>query len=215
MVQKSMAPEKAEPAKKRGRPPAYDPELALDRALDVFWTAGYAATSLDDLVAATGMNRPSLYAAFGDKRRIYLKALGRYGALTGAAIRRQLAAERPLRDTLAGIFREAIKFYLRGAEGPRGCFSIGTAGVEAASDPEIRALVAESVRQTDAAFAARILLARAQGEATASGEAGALAALITATLHTLAVRARAGHTQAELDAVAAATVVLICGPAAT
>ena len=56
------------PPKRRGRPRAYDPQVALARAAAVFWKAGYAGTSLDDLVAATGMNRPSLYAAFGDKR---------------------------------------------------------------------------------------------------------------------------------------------------
>jgi AcrR family transcriptional regulator len=61
--------------KRRGRPPAYVPEVALARATDAFWSAGYAATSLDELAAATGMNRPSLYGAFGDKHDLYLKTL--------------------------------------------------------------------------------------------------------------------------------------------
>src|SRR2546423_14715860 len=75
MVQKrSKEPER----KLRGRPRAYDPQVALARAAEVFWKAGYAGTSLDDLVAATGMNRPSLYAAFGDKRALYLKTLEHY-----------------------------------------------------------------------------------------------------------------------------------------
>ena len=62
-------------AVKRGRPRAYDPDAALKAARDVFWVKGYAATSLDDIAEATGMNRPSLYAAFGDKEAIYLAAL--------------------------------------------------------------------------------------------------------------------------------------------
>ena len=81
MVQKKNSspakrrPAKAAPAvapapKRRGRPRGYEPEVALARALDVFWKDGFAATSLDDLSAATGMNRPSLYGAFGDKREI-------------------------------------------------------------------------------------------------------------------------------------------------
>ena len=61
---------------RRGRPRAYDPETALSQAMAVFWDAGYAATSLDDLSAATGMNRPSLYGAFGDKHALYQTPAG-------------------------------------------------------------------------------------------------------------------------------------------
>ena len=64
-------------AKTRGRPRAYDPDRALQAAQDVFWRKGFAETSLDELSAATGMNRPSLYAAFGDKKAIYLKTMER------------------------------------------------------------------------------------------------------------------------------------------
>src|SRR3954466_14833928 len=66
------------PPKRRGRPRAYEPDVALARALDVFWKDGFAATSLDDLSAATGMNRPSLYGAFGDKRELYKKSYESY-----------------------------------------------------------------------------------------------------------------------------------------
>src|ERR1041384_4755004 len=90
MVQKRNPPPRRGPAKKelpvaaipapkrRGRPRAYEPEVALARALDVFWKEGFAATSLDDLSAATGMNRPSLYGAFGDKRALYIKSYRSY-----------------------------------------------------------------------------------------------------------------------------------------
>ena len=61
-----------------GRPREYDPEVALQRATDAFWDAGFSGTSLDDLSARTGMNRPSLYAAFGDKQALYLKTLESY-----------------------------------------------------------------------------------------------------------------------------------------
>ena len=62
---------KKEEKRPRGRPRAYDPERAMDRATGAFWRAGYSATSLEDLTAATGMNKPSLYAAFGDKRAFH------------------------------------------------------------------------------------------------------------------------------------------------
>src|SRR5215510_8193364 len=96
MVQKKLMEQKAEP-KRRGRPRAYDPDQAIARAAAQFWKAGYAGTSLDDLVAATGMNRPSLYAAFGDKRAIYLKTLDYYMEEGRALARDALADDPPLR----------------------------------------------------------------------------------------------------------------------
>ena len=68
--------------KRRGRPREYDPELALAKARDTFWRAGYAATSLDELSDAMDMNRPSLYAAFGDKETLFLRALEGYVQLS-------------------------------------------------------------------------------------------------------------------------------------
>src|SRR5471030_2437736 len=89
--QKAMSPAKSDAGapKRRGRPRAYQPEVALGKALDLFRKDGFAATSLDDLSAATGMNRPSLYGAFGDKRELYLKSYARYRADARAAIDRK------------------------------------------------------------------------------------------------------------------------------
>src|SRR5438132_10173824 len=80
MVQKSKRPASGAPVtpKRRGRPRAYEPDVALGKALDLFRKGGFAATSLDDLSAATGMNRPSLYGAFGDKRELFIKSYRRY-----------------------------------------------------------------------------------------------------------------------------------------
>src|SRR5436190_11439952 len=127
---------KAEP-KRRGRPRAYDPQAALARAADVFWKAGYAGTSLDDLVAATGMNRPSLYAAFGDKRDLYLKTLDYYRDEGHALARDALAGDPSLPVFLKRFYGKALDLYL--AKGWRGCYSIGTATTVAAVDDEVRA----------------------------------------------------------------------------
>src|SRR5215472_16931180 len=75
----------------RGRPRAYDPEEALAQARDAFWDGGYTGTSLDDLSDATGMNRPSLYGAFGDKRALYLETLDRYRELGREAMKEELS----------------------------------------------------------------------------------------------------------------------------
>ncbi|HKE14967.1 MAG TPA: TetR/AcrR family transcriptional regulator [Kofleriaceae bacterium] len=199
--------------RRRGRPPAYDRELALERALDAFWKAGYAATSLDDLSAATGMNRPSLYGAFGDKRDLYLLALEHYRASSRAGVARALAPERSLREGLAALYAGALSRYLAGERGGRGCFLVSTATTEAVASPEVRAVMAESMRELDQAFEARLRLAAERGELPAGADPKALARLAQAVLHTLAIRARAGEERAVLDEIAASGVDLICGPA--
>src|SRR3979409_423767 len=103
MVQKSKKPAAKPDAmapKRRGRPRAYQPEIALGKALDLFRKGGFAATSLDDLSAATGMNRPSLYGAFGDKRELYIKSYVRYRADSRAAMADIFRVEAPIRDRL-------------------------------------------------------------------------------------------------------------------
>jgi TetR/AcrR family transcriptional regulator, copper-responsive repressor len=197
-------------AKPRGRPRAYDPEAALTRAMETFWKSGYAGTSLDDLAAATGMNRPSLYAAFGDKRALYLKALRHYWRMGAREMREVLIEDRPLRDALNEFYRRAIGIY-RGAPGrPPGCVSVSTAPSAAAEDDEIRIALAESVRRLDERLETLVRHAQQRGEIAPSADAAALALLSAATLHTIAIRARAGVTAEELEQMASKAVSAIC-----
>src|ERR1700735_841426 len=91
----------------RGRPRAYDPDVALQRARDAFWRTGYAGTSLDEISAATGMNRPSLRAAFGDKRELYLKTLNAYWRAKAVAMREALDG-RTVEDALMRAYEMAL-----------------------------------------------------------------------------------------------------------
>ncbi|MGP0060584.1 MAG: TetR/AcrR family transcriptional regulator [Beijerinckiaceae bacterium] len=207
MVQKEAD---AEP-KRRGRPRAYDPEAALERVLETFWKKGYSGTSLDDLAAAAGMNRPSLYAAFGDKRALYLKALDHYGRQSAIGLRTAFVADRPLRDGLMAVYDTALSIYLPARGQARGCFAVGTATTEAAADPDIRAALAKGVRALDRAFETRIRAAREKGELSRDADPAALAILASATLHTIAIRARSGTPRAELEDLARKAVGVICG----
>jgi AcrR family transcriptional regulator len=209
MVQKGKkAPRPPDEPKRRGRPRAYDPQVAIARAADVFWKAGYAGTSLDDLVAATGMNRPSLYAAFGDKRELYLKTLEHYRD-EGRALAREALADAPtLRAFLERFYAKVLDLYLEG--GPRGCFSIGTAATVAAVDDGVREFLADSTRTTDAFLRQQIEKARQRGELSRDADPAALAYLATATLHTLAIRTRAGLSRKELDPLVQAMIDVIC-----
>ena len=167
MVQKSKKPPVAKiddpvPPKRRGRPRAYQPEVALGKALDLFRKDGFAATSLDDLSAATGMNRPSLYGAFGDKRELFIKSYQRYREDARAAMGDIFRDELPIRKRLERIYAVALDIYLSGESGPRGCFTVMTAASEAVPDPDIRAMVLEGFVELDKAFAA--CFRRGQGE---------------------------------------------------
>jgi TetR/AcrR family transcriptional regulator, copper-responsive repressor len=209
MVQKKSSPQQG----RRGRPRQYDPDSALARAAAAFWKNGYAGTSLDDLAAATGMNRPSLYAAFGDKRDLYLKTLERYQQQSRALSAQLLADSATLREFLTRFYDGALELYRAGEADARGCFSISTAPAQATSDPAVHAFLSESIRGTDAFLADVIGKARDRGEIAASGDPSALAQVATATLHTLAVRSRVGVPRHQLKALAAAAIDLICGTA--
>src|SRR6201996_5245978 len=131
MVQKRKTtpalPQADTPApKRRGRPRAYQPDVALGKALDLFRKDGFAGTSLDDLSAATGMNRPSLYGAFGDKRELYIKSYARYRADARAKMIEIFRDELPIRKRLQRIYDVALDIYVGGEEGPRGCFTAMT-----------------------------------------------------------------------------------------
>ena len=159
----------------RGRPRAYDAETALQRARDIFWRSGYAATSLDEIAAATGMNRPSLRAAFGDKHALYLATLDAYWDRKAVTMRDALGGG-TVEAALMRAYGMALDTYFSGGSGARGCFVVATAITEAAEDADPRAL----------------------------------AQLATATMHSMAVRARAGAPRDELWSFAGKAVRVIC-----
>jgi TetR/AcrR family transcriptional regulator, copper-responsive repressor len=201
----------AEP-RRRGRPRAYDPQAALQKATDSFWRSGYSGTSLDEICAAAGMNRPSLHAAFGDKHALYLKALERYWQLSLTAMREALSGDdRPLDEALMCAYDGQLSIYFSSDGRPRGCFAIGTATTEAVEDPEIRSALAKGLRALDGVIEARLRVARERGELKDDADPVALAVLASAALHTLAIRARAGVPCTELREIAHKTVGIICG----
>jgi AcrR family transcriptional regulator len=219
MVQKRKPPTKkapakppaaAPPAKRRGRPRAYEPEVALARALDVFWKDGFAATSLDDLSAATGMNRPSLYGAFGDKRELYIKSYQSYRDRARLRMGEVFSAELPPRALLERVYAIALDMYLSGEDGPRGCFTVMTATSEAVYDPDIRKLVISGLVEMDRFFTRLFKTAQARGELPASANPDTLAQLASATIHTIAIRARAQVPRRELEAIVQGAIDLMC-----
>ena len=211
MVQKAKPPAAASEPKRRGRPRAYEPDVALGKALDLFRTQGFAATSLDDLSEATGMNRPSLYGAFGDKRELYIKSYQRYREEARASMVEIFRQEMPVRRRLERIFASALNIYLSGETGPRGCFTVVTAASEAVGDPDIRAMVLDGLAELDKAFASCFRRAREKGELPESADPAVLAQLASATVHSIAIRSRARVSRKDLEAIVKGAIDVMLG----
>jgi AcrR family transcriptional regulator len=211
-----MAQNKPTEGKGRGRPRAYDPQTALNQALGVFWNTGYSAASLDSIATAAGMNRPSLYAAFGDKHALYIKALDQYWDTAHAAMQAALNdSSLTLEQALSAFYEGQLAIYFSGDGQPRGCFAIGTATTEAVEDPQIREVLSLRLSQLDADLEARLRRAVDGGELSKDVDAEALAVMASSLLHSISIRARAGKSREELSAQARNAVRVICGRAAS
>ena len=195
----------------RGRPRAFDPEKALHEARDVFWDAGYAASSLDELSAAMAMNRPSVYAAFGDKEALYLKTLEDYRDEGAAAIRAALDPRKSLAEGLREMYAGALELYFSNTPAPRGCFLIGTAATEAVRNEKVRATYRGSLALFDSLLEERFRVAQKTGEIDAGSDPALLAKLADSIMFALAVRSRSGESRADCEAVAEAGVAMLCG----
>lgn len=188
----------------RGRPRAFITAEVLDRVRTVFMAKGFAAASLDELAAASGLNRPSLYAAFGDKEQLYIQTLRFYGARSVEGLDAILGGKGPIDARLAKVFRAAIELY---TAPPRlGCMIVGTAAVEAPTHPRIAAAAAELLAAIEKCFER----AFAAGELRRGPSPTVRARMAGAVLDTLAIRARIGAKPAELRAFAASMVPAIC-----
>jgi len=191
---------------RRGRPRQFDPAEVLTKARDTFWAAGYQATSLDRLSEATGLKRPSLYGAFGDKQALYVALLRRYRETSLANVQRMLDHAATLREGLAAVYAAAIDLYIPNGQG---CFVLNTAPSEAETDEAVRGELNQVTQDLDAAFAARIARARREGEIDGAVDPDERGRLAMAMLHSLSVRARAGEPRAALERLARSGVDLL------
>lgn len=188
-------------ARPRGRPRAFDEAAVRQAALDAFWTNGYSGVSLDDLSAATGVARPSLAAAFGSKRDLYLSAVDAFLKQFSAAAATLLTGAKPLAQELTAFYEGALQLYTSGSHGPRGCLAICTLPAEATNDAAIRQVLKAAVEATDAALSARFELAIKKRELKPAANANALGQMASSLLFSLAIRARAGVPKRDLKAM--------------
>ena len=186
---------------RRGRPRAFDVERALDAALEVFWRQGYEGTSLDDLTAAMGINRPSLYAAFGNKEQLFRRVLDRYESRSTNlcdALREPTARKVAERLLLGAADAQARA----GRSGPRGCLMVGGA-LSCGDDVEpVRRELSARRAAAEAALRKRFEQAKRAGDLPSGADAADLARYVMTVLHGMSVQASGGASRAELRRVA-------------
>jgi AcrR family transcriptional regulator len=179
-----------------GRPPAYDRNEAIGKAQRLFWKEGAAGVSLDSLSAATGLHKPSLYAAFGGKAGLYVAALDLY-IERGAPDVRGAFEQAPLRAALESFFEADLDVFCAGGE-RLGCFLVGTAIQAAFESPEVRSRVEAVFAGLRRLIRARLERGVAEGDLGPASDLDALTEILFATHIALSVEARSGAPRAEL-----------------
>lgn len=184
--------------KSLGRPRKYDPDTALSAALLEFRQRGYSATSLDNLVKATGMNRPSLYAAFGSKKDIFLKSFIHFRATSLKKHREMLFGSGTVQDCLANYFVSLIASYNPNGHN-LGCPLICTIGSEAVCNPDFKSELSDGLKNMDTMFVERLQLGQDKGELPPHLTPKITGPLLGAVQHSVATRSRSGSTSNELN----------------
>lgn len=182
-----------------GRPREFDMNEALDGALKVFWQKGYEGASLPDLTKAMGINRPSLYAAFGNKEDLFRKALDRYTEKAAESLRRTL--DEP--TARAGV--EKLLYKIADAcacpETPRGCLLVQALSCSDETQPIRQELIARRAA-TESALRRRFERALAEGELPATVSAADLARYVATVIQGMAVQSASGASPEDLRSVA-------------
>jgi AcrR family transcriptional regulator len=192
---KPAAAEAARPRKARGRPRSFDREAALGPAMDVFWSKGYEGTSITDLTEAMGINPPSLYAAFGDKERLFLEAIERYQSARGASC--PYCEETTARGAIERLLTYMAE-ELTSSEHPRGCMMMMAAATSTSASPELQAALAKRRLEARARMKERIEHGIKEGDVPRGTDAAALADFYSTIVTGMSLQARDGASRKSL-----------------
>ena len=184
----------------RGRPRSFDTDRALDAALRVFWEKGFEGASLSDLTEAMGINRPSLYAAFGDKEALFRQVLERYEhgpvAYVSEALREPTA-----RGSIEKLLKGAVAA-LACPQSPHGCLYVQGALACGDESSEMRKELAARRSAAELALRKRLKKAKDEGDLPATADPADLARFYMAVTHGMSVQAAGGASRAALESVA-------------
>lgn len=192
----------------KGRPRTFDREMALIHALNVFWRRGYEPASVAELCAAMGINPPSLYAAFGNKAKLFLEAVNHYEKVYWDATWQRMGKEPDLHRAIKDFFREAASI-LTSPDAPCGCMVVLAAiNVSPESQEVIDAL--KVLRQAGKDFFLnRLKRGVKEGSLPPETEVNALAAALNTLLEGMSIQAHDGLSRAELEGIAMTAIAML------
>lgn len=178
----------------------FDVEQTLEKAMHAFWSRGYEATSIRDLVGCMGVNRASLYGTYGDKRELFLAALRLYDETVRKARLAALEASHSPREAIRQLFQGFVGLSARG-DARRGCFLTNSALEVAPHDPEVARIVADAQSDLEAFFRRTVERGQASGEIASREDPAELARGLLAALLGLLVLARSRPEPALLQSI--------------
>ena len=190
------------------RPFEFDPDIAIDRALQVFWQKGYAGTTPQDLLEATGIGKGSFYNYFKSKHNMFELCLQRYRSSQSDAMIAFLKQPISAKVRLRGALEQLIKFDL---EGPvrKGCMAVNTAAELATSDESALGIVQAMFDRTEAAFAQLIEDGQSTGDIRTDIDAASLASLLFTTVLGLRIAGLVADTPDRLERTVDAALRLL------
>jgi AcrR family transcriptional regulator len=193
------------PRKKTGRPLSFDREIALERAMLVFWRYGYEAASLQELTSAMGITPPSLYAAFGDKEKLFLEAVERYSTKSCDALHCLFAQAPTARDAIERLLQSSAVENTCPSH-PPGCLVVTAATNCSASAEHVQDVMVQRRGNVETLVRERIERGIADRELPADTDAAALASFYITVIHGMSTRARDCGDRDQLLAVASAAM---------
>lgn len=149
--------------KKMGRPRNFDADQALLAAMNTFWSKGYDGASLKDLTKAMGISGPSMYAAFGDKRELYLKTIDKYGDVDGCAPVVAFESEPDIETAVKGFLETVIDYSTDHSGGTSGCFLASCVSTNVGEVEGVAERMVSAINETDIRLAARFDLEKEKG----------------------------------------------------
>lgn len=190
------------------RPREFDRDDALRKAMHTFWEKGYAATSVDDLTAAMGISRSSLYETFGDKQALFTAALASYLEFTGRKRAAVLAAAGSVTQGMTDLLNGAINFILDGGL-PGGCFFTNTATALGALAAPVHNMLERHLGEMEDDFCRFFEHGRQRGELGREKDPRALARFFTGVIRGMTVIASIRKSRRELEDIAAVALAVL------
>lgn len=189
-----------------GRPLTYDPETVLDAAMELFWSHGYEATSLHDLLAAMGLSKSSFYQAFGGKKALFLRCVERYRERIGNRLHETLAAAPSGQAFIAQVLLSSVSESRQPQELRRGCLLMNTATEFAQKDAAVARQVSSGFEGLRTILSAAVRRGQAEGEIAADLDPAMAASYLISSLGGLKTVVKGGADEQRVRDIVAVTL---------